>query len=98
MISISEWSADEASTDVEYRGRKVEFTFHPGAYTGALVEREGMFVDIIVACVTSWNIDGADPTKREDVAQLPLGLIFAMYRKIGTLANQADPEGEASAT
>lgn len=98
MISITEWASDEADSDVEYRGRKVEFTFRPGAYTGGLVEKTPLLMDIIAACVTRWNIDGADPTKREDLEGLPFGLIAALYRKIGMLANQADPQGEDSAT
>lgn len=98
MLSISEWSADEATGDVEYRGRKVEFTFRPGLYTGTLVHDETLMVEIVAKCVTQWNIDGADPTDPKDVGQLPLGLITALYRKIGMLAMQVDTEGEVSAT
>lgn len=90
MLSISDWSNDEAQGTVDYRGRTVEFTFHPGAYTGVLMAEATPLVDIVAACVTRWNIEGADPTNRADVEKLPLGLIGRLYRKIGELAAQGD--------
>lgn len=88
MISIAEFSNDEATETVTYRSHEVEFTFRPGAYTGALALQSTRNAQIIAACVTSWNIEL--PITEADIETLPAGLTGLIYLRIVELSTQVD--------
>lgn len=95
VIKISDWADDTVDAHVTYRKHQIQFTFRPGAYTGALENTGIRFAEVLAACVTAWNIDA--PITVEAIEQLPLGAMRAVYRELVDLATMADlPEAPAT--
>ena len=83
-LTIAALAARKATLTFTYAGDEVNLTYHPGLYTRAFGEKDGM--DALSEILVTWDVLGEDgapyPTTIEALAKLDMGFLRAVMGQI----------------